>query len=99
MQGVDQKEILQGQPNPKKTKVIPITEEILFLGFHYRLTETGKIIVRLNLANVKQERKKLWLKPRKASYQRLKLMNASTDGKATQQKEPPINFKTDGGIL
>lgn len=27
MQGVDQKEILQGQPNPKKTKVIPITEE------------------------------------------------------------------------
>ena len=57
------------------------------------------MIVRLNLANVKQERKKLWLKPRKASYQRLKLMNASTDGKATQQKEPPTNFKTDGGIL
>lgn len=60
MQGVDQKEILQGQPNPKKTKVIPITEEILFLGFHYRLTETGKIIMRLNPANVKQERKKLY---------------------------------------
>ena len=48
------------EPNPKKTKVIPITEEILFLGFYYRLTETGKIIMRLNPANVKQERKKLW---------------------------------------
>ena len=46
------------EPNPKKTKVIPITEEILFLGFYYRLTETGKIIMRLNPANVKQERKK-----------------------------------------
>lgn len=45
------------EPNPKKTKVIPITEEILFLGFYYRLTETGKIIMRLNPANVKQERK------------------------------------------
>lgn len=48
------------EPNPKKTKVIPITEEILFLGFYYRLTETGKIIMRLNPANVKQERKKLY---------------------------------------
>lgn len=48
------------EPNPKKTKAIPITEEILFLGFYYRLTETGKIIMRLNPANVKQERKKLY---------------------------------------
>lgn len=48
------------EPNPKKTKVIPITEEILFLGFYYRMTETGKIIMRLNPANVKQERKKLY---------------------------------------
>lgn len=48
------------EPNPKKTKVIPMTEEILFLGFYYRLTETGKIIMRLNPANVKQERKKLY---------------------------------------
>ena len=27
------------EPNPKKTKVIPITEEILFLGFYCRNQE------------------------------------------------------------
>lgn len=48
------------EPNPKKTKVIPITERILFLGFYYKLTKTGKVVKTLNPANVKQERKKLF---------------------------------------
>lgn len=48
------------EPNPKKTKIVPLTEPILFLGFYYRLTETGKVIMIINPANVKQERKKLY---------------------------------------
>lgn len=47
------------EPNPKKTRVIPLTEPILFLGFYYQLTETGKVIMTLNPAKVKQERRKL----------------------------------------
>lgn len=48
------------EPNEKKTKVIPITDSVLFLGFYYRITKTGKVIMTLNPANVKQERKKLY---------------------------------------
>lgn len=48
------------EPNPKKTKIVPLTKPILFLGFYFRLTETGKVIMTIDPANVKQERKKLY---------------------------------------
>lgn len=45
--------------NTKKTGIIQLSDGILFLGFHYRLTKTGKVIMTLNSANIKHERKKL----------------------------------------
>lgn len=45
--------------NVKKTHIIPLREGFEFLGFRYRMTETGKIIMTLNSQNVHHERKKL----------------------------------------
>ena len=45
--------------NEKKTRIFPITEGILFLGFQYRLTETGKVLMFVNPKNVKAKRKNL----------------------------------------
>ena len=50
---------LDCQFNTKKTGTYPLSDGILFLGFHYRLTQTGKVIMTLNSANIKHERKKL----------------------------------------
>lgn len=50
---------LECQFNTKKTGITPISDGILFLGFNYRLTKTGKVIMTLNSANIKHERKKL----------------------------------------
>lgn len=46
--------------NEKKTRVYPISDGILFLGFIFRLTKTGKIVKTLNPENVKRERKRLY---------------------------------------
>ena len=43
----------------KKTHITPLSDGFLWLGFQYRITNTGKIIMTLNSANVKHERKKL----------------------------------------
>nr|DAG82543.1 MAG TPA: group II intron reverse transcriptase/maturase [Caudoviricetes sp.] len=45
--------------NEKKSKIKRLSKGFLFLGFYYRMTETGKIIMTLNSENVKHERKKL----------------------------------------
>lgn len=45
--------------NARKTKIHPISRDILFLGFYFRLTETGKVVKIINPDNVKHERKKL----------------------------------------
>ena len=45
--------------NEKKTIIAPISEPFLFLGFYFRMTETGKAIMILDPKNVKHERKKL----------------------------------------
>lgn len=45
--------------NPKKSHVSPLSKGFLFLGFFYRITKTGKIIMSINSDNVKHERKKL----------------------------------------
>lgn len=47
------------EPNEKKSHVTPLSKGFLFLGFRYRMTETGKIIMTLNSQNTKHERKKL----------------------------------------
>ena len=45
--------------NMNKTEIYPIAKGIDFLGFHYKLTETGKVIMTVRSENVKRERKKL----------------------------------------
>ena len=45
--------------NRKKTKIIPLSKGFTFLGFKYRLTETGKVVMLLNSENIKHERRKL----------------------------------------
>lgn len=42
-----------------KSRIFPIRDGILFLGFIFRLTKTGKVIKTVNPKNVKAERKKL----------------------------------------
>lgn len=42
-----------------KTHITPVSKGFVFLGFEYRMTSTGKILMTLNSANVKHERKKL----------------------------------------
>ena len=48
------------EPNDKKTKIYPLTDGIMFLGFRFKLTDTGKVLRFINPNNVKNERKKLY---------------------------------------
>lgn len=50
---------LDCQFNTKKTNITPLSDGIEFLGFHFRLAETGKVVMTINSKNVKHERKKL----------------------------------------
>ena len=52
-------EVQHMEINPKKTEIKPITDPFLFLGFLYRLTESGKVIILADPAKIKHERKKL----------------------------------------
>ena len=45
--------------NPIKTEIQPIEKPIIFLGFKYKLTESGKVIIHADPRKVKHERKKL----------------------------------------
>lgn len=45
--------------NHKKTKIIHVTDEFEFLGFYFKLTETGKVLMRLDPERAKKERRKL----------------------------------------
>lgn len=45
--------------NPDKTRIYPLQEGIEFLGFKYKLTETGKVLMLVKPKNVKRERLKL----------------------------------------
>lgn len=50
---------LEFELNPKKTRIYPLSEGIDFLGFHFCLTETGKVLMLVKSENVKRERRKL----------------------------------------
>ena len=45
--------------SPKKTQTFPLKQGIKFLGFTFHLTETSKVIKRLNKENVAHEKRKL----------------------------------------
>lgn len=57
---------LDFEVNPKKTRVYPLSDGIMFLGFRFRLTNTGKVLMQINPAKVKAERTKLRRLVRKA---------------------------------
>lgn len=61
--------------HPEKTVILPLTKEIEFLGFRYRLTETGKIVKILDPNRARAERKKL-----------VRLVNLAKAGKITREK-------------
>ena len=44
--------------NEKKTRIYPLREGIVFLGFRFRLTETGKVLMHPDPAKIKTARKK-----------------------------------------
>ena len=56
----DKLSIIGLEVNQKKTHIKPLSKGFVFLGFTYRMTDTGKIIMTLNSENVKHERKKLY---------------------------------------
>lgn len=43
----------------KKTQVFPVTQPIHFLGFSFRLTDTGKVVMKLLPEKISHERRKL----------------------------------------
>lgn len=45
--------------HPKKTKIVPITDGIIFLGFRWRVTESGKIIMTPKSETIKDFRRTL----------------------------------------
>lgn len=52
--------------NEKKTKIIKLTDPFNFMGFKYKVTKTGKIIMTIKPDRVKHERKKLYRASAKA---------------------------------
>lgn len=45
--------------NPKKTQIIKLSQGIKFLGFRFRLTETGKVVMTLLPEKISHQRRKL----------------------------------------
>ena len=45
--------------NEKKTRIVPIRQGIDFLGFHFYVTETGKVVQRLSTKSIKHHKQKL----------------------------------------
>lgn len=50
--------LLGFEVNPKKTRVYPLLEGIMFLGFHFRLSDTGKVYLIADSSKIKTNRKK-----------------------------------------
>jgi len=59
----------------KKTHITPLSKGFTYLGFEYRITETGKILMTLNSANIKHERRKLY-----------KMVKLAKQGEITKEK-------------
>ena len=45
--------------NDKKTQLFPLKQGINYLGFKFKLTETGKVLMLLNKENIKKRKRKL----------------------------------------
>ena len=63
------------QLSEKKTQLFPVTQPISFLGFSFRLTDTGKIVKKIRPERISHERRKL-----------RKLAQRVKDGKMTREE-------------
>lgn len=54
------------EANPKKTRLYPLHEGIMFLGFRFSLTPTGKVLMQIDPQRVKAQRRKLYRLVKKA---------------------------------
>ncbi len=75
--------------NEKKSKVQSLSKGFLYLGFIYKMTSTGKIIMTLNPSNIKHWRRKLKrlvLKAKKGEVSRSKVEEAFDCWKANAMK-------------
>ena len=61
--------------NEKKSHITPLRKGFTFLGFDYRLTDTGKVIMTLNSDSVKHERRTL-----------VRMVHKSQKGKLEEKK-------------
>ena len=61
--------------HPEKTTITPIRDGLVFLGFQYKLTGTGKVILTADPVRVKAERRKL-----------RRLVAMAKEGKITREK-------------
>lgn len=57
--------------HPDKTQIIPICKGVMFMGFVYTITNTGKVIMRIDPSRVKAIRKKLFRMVKKAKEGKL----------------------------
>ena len=57
--------------HPKKTTILSLKDGVMFLGFNFRLTDTGKVLMILDPARVRAERKKLFRLVRHAKEGRI----------------------------
>ena len=48
------------QAHPDKTFIQKVNEPVLFLGFFYRLTQTGKVVILVDPKKIKHEKKKIY---------------------------------------
>ena len=61
--------------NRKKTQIFPLTQSVKFLGFRFKLTETGKVLMLVLRNKITHERKKL-----------RRLVNKAKRGEISRQK-------------
>lgn len=61
--------------HPTKTKITPLKDGFMFLGFRYRLTKTGKVIMTVDPKRVAAERRKL-----------LRMARLVREGKMSEEK-------------
>lgn len=58
--------------HPDKTEIIPLKRGIMFLGFRFRLTETGRVVMTVDPERVKAIRKKLYRMAQKAKREEIR---------------------------
>ena len=56
------------ETHPKKTQITPLKTGMMWLGYHYRLTDTGKVVMTADTDRLKSARKKYYRLVKKAKH-------------------------------